>query len=164
MTEPPEITLDSLAGCWRIYQLRRGHRFSADDLLTAWSAIQARPSAPSVLDLGAGIGSVGLLALWRLAPEARITMVEVQRVSHELARKTVAHNRLESRVILRNMDLRDWSGGDYQLVTASPPYTPPGNGTRSGHPQRAPARFKFKNKKKKKKKKKTIKKKRKKKA
>ncbi len=141
MTEPHETTLDSLAGSWRIYQLRRGHRFSADDLLTAWSAVQARPSACSVLDLGAGIGSVGLLALWRLAPEARLTMVEVQRISHELARKTVAHNRLESRVSLRNMDLRDWPGGAYELVTASPPYTPPGNGTRSAHPQKAAARF-----------------------
>ncbi len=141
MTDPHEITLDVLAGSWRIYQLRRGHRFSADDLLTAWSAVQAGSSARSVLDLGAGIGSVGLLALSRLAPEARLTMVEVQRVSHELARKTVAHNRLESRVSLHNVDLRDWPGGDYQLVTASPPYTPPGNGTRSRHPQKAAARF-----------------------
>jgi tRNA1(Val) A37 N6-methylase TrmN6 len=33
-----ELTLDALAGRWRIYQLRNGHRFSADDLLTAWTA------------------------------------------------------------------------------------------------------------------------------
>ena len=29
-----DITLDILAGDWRIFQLRTGHRFSADDLLT----------------------------------------------------------------------------------------------------------------------------------
>jgi hypothetical protein len=37
------ITLDILAGDWRIFQLRTGHRFSADDLLTAWTAVRATP-------------------------------------------------------------------------------------------------------------------------
>jgi tRNA1(Val) A37 N6-methylase TrmN6 len=57
------VSRDSLAGGWRIYQLRRGHRFSADDLLTAWAAVEARPEARTLLDLGAGIGSVGLVSL-----------------------------------------------------------------------------------------------------
>ena len=63
-TAQSHITLDILAGDWRIFQLRAGHRFSADDLLTAWTAVRANPTARQVLDLGAGIGSVGLLALW----------------------------------------------------------------------------------------------------
>ena len=40
---PPEETLDALSGHFRIYQLRRGHRFSTDDLLTAWYGTSAAP-------------------------------------------------------------------------------------------------------------------------
>ena len=39
-----ETTLDRLTGGWRIYQLRRGHRFSTDDVLTAWTALGALPA------------------------------------------------------------------------------------------------------------------------
>jgi tRNA1(Val) A37 N6-methylase TrmN6 len=136
-----DTTLDILAGDWRIYQLRAGHRFSADDLLTAWAAVRAQPGAQRLLDLGAGIGSVGLLALWKLSTTAHLTMVEVQAVSHALACRTVAYNGLEGRVTLHRQDLRQWPAGSFDLVTASPPYIPVGQGVRSQHPQKAAARF-----------------------
>jgi tRNA1(Val) A37 N6-methylase TrmN6 len=135
------ITLDRLAGDWRIFQLRAGHRFSADDLLTAWAAVRAKPQASHLLDLGAGIGSVGLLALWRLSAEARLTMVEVQAPSHTLARCTVVYNHLSDRVRLHLQDLRDWPGGQFDLVTGSPPYIPIGQGVQPRHPQKVGARF-----------------------
>jgi tRNA1(Val) A37 N6-methylase TrmN6 len=136
-----DITLDTLAGDWRIFQLRAGHRFSADDLLTAWAAVQANPGARTVLDLGAGIGSVGLLALWKLPPAAHLTMVEVQAISHTLARRTVAYNALEERVSLHHQDLRAWPGGRFDLITGSPPYITVGHGVQPQHPQKAAARF-----------------------
>lgn len=137
----PHITCDTLAGHWRIFQLRDGHRFSADDLLTAWAAVQAKPQARRVLDLGAGIGSVGLLALWRLPTDAHLTMIEVQAISHALANRTVCYNALAERVTLHLQDLRAWAGGEFDLVTASPPYLPPARGIRPRHAQRAAARF-----------------------
>ena len=136
-----ELTLDVLAGDWRIFQLRAGHRFSADDLLTAWTGVQAQPEARQVLDLGAGIGSVGLLALWKLPPVGHLTMVEVQAVSHALACRTVAYNGLAGRVTLHHQDLRHWSGGAFDLVTGSPPYLPVGQGVPPQHPQKVAARF-----------------------
>jgi tRNA1Val (adenine37-N6)-methyltransferase len=136
-----DITLDRLAGCWRIFQLRRGHRFSADDLLTAWAAVRAQPKARQLLDLGAGIGSVGLLALWKLPAEGNLTMVEVQAVSHALAQRTVGYNGLAARVTLHLMDLRRWPGGNFDLITASPPYLPLARGVRPQHAQKAAARF-----------------------
>jgi tRNA1Val (adenine37-N6)-methyltransferase len=135
------VTLDTLAGSWRIFQLRRGHRFSTDDLLTAWAAVRAQPMACRLLDLGAGIGSVGLLALWKLPTEGNLTMVEVQVVSHALAHRTVAHNGLAARVTLHLMDLRRWPGGNFDLVIASPPYLPLARGVRPQHEQKAAARF-----------------------
>jgi tRNA1(Val) A37 N6-methylase TrmN6 len=136
-----DTTLDILAGDWRIFQLRTGHRFSADDLLTAWAAVRAKPEAHQLLDLGAGIGAVGLLALWKLPSAAYLTMVEVQEISHALARRTVVYNGLTERVTLHCQDLREWSGGTFDLITGSPPYIPVGRGVCPQHPQKAAARF-----------------------
>lgn len=146
---PPEIeageTLDVLAGDWRIFQLADGHRFTTDDLATAWLAARTRPDARALLDLGAGIGSVGLLTLWRMAPEATLVQVEAQELSHRLARKTVACNRLGGRVTSRLGDLRDPASvpekAAFDLITGSPPYIPPGHGLLAKHPQRAYARI-----------------------
>ena len=141
----PGETLDSLAGSWRILQLARGHRFSSDDLCCAWAAARARPGALRLLDLGAGIGSVGLLALHCMSPEARLVMVEAQAESHGLARRTVALNGLDARVEARLGDLRDPASvpeeAAFDLITCSPPYIPAGRGVASPVPQRAAARL-----------------------
>ncbi len=140
-----EETLDDLIGDWRFYQLRKGHRFSTDDLLTAWVAHRAAPQALHLLDLGSGIGSVGLMTLWHMRPEARLRCVEVQAVSFRLAVRTVEHNGLVDRVDLFHGDLREEEGvpavRNHDLVTGSPPYFPLGTGVVSSHPQRAGARM-----------------------
>ncbi|MFH1465308.1 MAG: methyltransferase [Pseudomonadota bacterium] len=141
----PGETLDALAGSWRILQLARGHRFSSDDLLCAWAAAVTRPDALRLLDLGAGIGSVGLLTLHRMAPEARLVMVEAQQVSHDLAVRTLRLNGLQDRVTARLGDLREPASvpeeAAFDLITCSPPYIPPGRGVESPVPQRAGARI-----------------------
>ena len=136
-----DITLDTLAGSWRIFQLRRGHRFSTDDLLVAWAAVRAQPEARRLLDLGAGLGSVGLLALWKLSARAHLTMVEVQAVSQILAQRTVAYNALSERVTLHLQALQDWTGGSFDLVMGSPPYLPLSKGVHPRHAQKLAARF-----------------------
>lgn len=144
-TTDEELSCDRLAGDWQIWQLKRGHRFSADDMLTAWMAAEVAPDARALLDLGAGIGSVGLMTLWRMAPDARLTMVEAQDISHHLARRTVAHNDLTERITLRYGDLRDPASvpeaAHFDLVTGSPPYIPLGKGVVSPVPQRAACRM-----------------------
>ncbi len=142
----PDETCDVLAGSWRILQLRRGHRFSTDDLLCAWAAARDLPAGPlRLLDLGAGIGSVGLMVLWRADPAARLVMVEAQEVSHRLAMRTVALIGLEDRVEARLGDLRDPGvlpeAEAWDVVTCSPPYIPQGRGVISPVAQRAGARI-----------------------
>src|SRR5436190_18023881 len=90
--EPGE-TLDAISGHFRIFQLRDGHRFSTDDVLTAWYGTSWCPSARNVLDLGSGIGSVAIIAAWRLTGASVVT-VEAQEVSVALARKSVRYNGL----------------------------------------------------------------------
>ena len=137
-------TLDAISGHFRIYQLRKGHRFSTDDVLTAWYGTSWCPSARTVLDLGSGIGSVGMIAAWRL-PGARFVTVEAQIESVHLARKSAAWNGLEARYEIRQGDFRDptilSSEEKFELVLGSPPYFPLGTGIEGDHPQKVACRF-----------------------
>lgn len=140
----PGETLDAISGHFRLFQLADGHRFSTDDVLTAWYGTSWCPSAATVLELGSGIGTVGMIAAWRL-PSARFVTVEAQTESVRLARKSAAWNGLENRFDIRHGDLRDPSvlGPDetFDLVLGSPPYFPPGSGVESEHPQKLACRF-----------------------
>jgi tRNA1Val (adenine37-N6)-methyltransferase len=135
-------TLDRLAGDWWIFQLARGNRYTTDDVLTAWFAARAVPAARRILDLGAGVGSVGLLALLAIGPPAKLTCVEVQPESVALLDKTIAFNALGEHVRAIAGDLRDGTlEGRFDLVTANPPYLPPGSATEPRHAQERSARI-----------------------
>ena len=140
-----EESLDVLTPDWKIFQLKKGHRFSTDDLMTAWLAWRHRPEGKRLLDLGCGLGTVGLLTLHKMSPDATLTGVEVQEVSVRLAERTVLFNRLSERVTLFHSDLREngWvpEGQTYDIITGSPPYFPLGTAVVSPHPQRAGARM-----------------------
>ena len=141
-------TLDCLCGHWKLYQLLRGHRYSTDDLLTAWFAVDAlaqRGTAPSThLDLGCGVGSVGMLLLWHF-PGLRLVGIEAQTTSVELARRSARYNGVADRADIRWGDLRTpglLAGFErFDLVTGSPPYLVAGEGRRSDRPQRGSCRF-----------------------
>jgi len=141
---PPDCTLDALSGYFRIFQLREGHRFSTDDVLTAWYGTTWTPSARRVLDLGSGIGSVGMIAAWRL-PGAAFVTVEAQADSVALARKSAGYNGLLGRYEIRDADFRSpgvlAADQPFDLVLGSPPYFPLGTGIAAEHPQRAACRF-----------------------
>lgn len=137
-------TLDFLCGHYRIFQYAKGHRYSTDDVLTAWYGTTHAPRVERAADIGSGIGSVALISAWRL-PGAQFTTVEAQEISIRLARKSVRYNGLEGRFTLRQGDLRDESlfrdDERFDLVTGSPPYFPPGTATRADHEQAVPARI-----------------------
>jgi len=141
---PPGETLDAISGHFRIFQLRHGHRFSTDDVLTAWYGTSWVPSAARVLDLGSGIGSVGMIAAWRL-PGASFVTIETQEESVRLARKSVAYNGLEARYEIRSADFREAvalsDDETFDLVLGSPPYFPVGSGVEGHHPQKVACRF-----------------------
>ncbi len=130
-----------LAG-WLIAQRKGGHRHSVDDVLTAWYALQVSPLVKDHLDLGTGIGTVGLLTLWGMGPEARLTCVEAQEISYRLLQTNLDANGLRSRVDCSLGDLRDLAlARKFPLITGSPPYFPPGTGVLPQDSQKAHARF-----------------------
>jgi tRNA1(Val) A37 N6-methylase TrmN6 len=137
-----EISVDALTGAWKIVQRVAGHRHSADDVMTAYAAVRAVPDAELALDLGTGIGTVGLMTLSRLAPSARLVCIEAQEISYRLLRANIEGNALEDRVDARLGDLRDFSDErKFRLVTGSPPYFPLGTGVLPDDPQKIAARF-----------------------
>ncbi len=140
----PDETLDAISGHFRIFQLRDGHRFSTDDVLTAWYGTAWAPSAVRVLDLGSGVGSVGMIAAWRL-PGSRFVTIEAQEESVRLARKSAAYNGLNARYDIRLGDFRTdgalAADEEFDLVLGSPPYFPLGSGIEGDHPQKVACRF-----------------------
>ena len=94
------------ADVW-VHQRAKGHRFSSDDLVTAWTALQVQPSPVRILDLGCGLGSVLLHLAWS-APRSTLVGVEAQAMSFDLARRNIAHNGL----------------GDLSLIHISEPTRP----------------------------------------
>ena len=140
----PHETLDAISGYFRLFQLRDGHRFSTDDILTAWYGTSWCPTARTALDLGSGIGTVGMICAWRL-PGAKFVTVEAQAESVTLAKKSAQFNALTERYEIRLGDFRDDGvikpEEKFDLITGSPPYFPPGTGVESEHPQKLACRF-----------------------
>src|SRR5450759_223881 len=102
----PHETLDAISGYFRLFQLRDGHRFSTDDILTAWYGTTWCPTARTALDLGSGIGTVGMICAWRLSG-ARFVTVEAQTESVALAKKSARYNGLADRYEIREGDFRE---------------------------------------------------------
>jgi tRNA1Val (adenine37-N6)-methyltransferase len=140
----PHETLDAISGHFRIFQLRDGHRFSTDDILTAWYGTTWCPTAHTALDLGSGIGSVGMICAWRL-PGAKFVTIEAQSESVALAKKSARYNGLNNHYEIREGDFRApeilTEEEKFDLITGSPPYFPPEAGVPSEHPQKLACRF-----------------------
>jgi tRNA1(Val) A37 N6-methylase TrmN6 len=131
--------LSYLCGDWRLFQKRSGHRWSLDDLVTAWVA--TRKPAQRVLDLGCGLGSVLLMVAWKL-PQADVTGVEAQADRAALGRRSIAYDGVDDRCRIVDGDLRKVAlPGGFDLVTGTPPYFPRGTGTESDKPHAMPCRF-----------------------
>jgi tRNA1(Val) A37 N6-methylase TrmN6 len=124
-----------LDGRLRLHQPARGHRVGLDAMLLA----NAVRSPGRALDLGAGVGSVGLIFA-TLNPEARVALVEREADSLALARRNIADNALRERVTAIEADLfageavRVAAGlarESADLVLTNPPFAAQGEGRAS---------------------------------
>jgi tRNA1Val (adenine37-N6)-methyltransferase len=136
-----------LCGDWRLFQKQRGHRWSLDDLVTAWVATRGladadRAAPRRALDLGCGLGSVLLMVAWTL-PRAEVVGIEAQLDRAAMGRRAIAYNGCADRCQILDGDLRDDHAalGAFDLITGTPPYFPPGTGTTSQHTHAEACRF-----------------------
>lgn len=86
----------------RLRQSAAGHRAGTDAVLLAGATREDQQGL--ILDIGAGVGAVGLMAALR-APGATVGLVEIDPGSCALARENVAANDLDARVAVYEADV-----------------------------------------------------------
>ena len=137
-TMDPALSEDRLLdGRVRLLQLRRGYRVAVDAVLLA-AAIEARPDT-RVLDLGAGVGAVGLCLAARVAG-CHVVGVELQAALARLAERNAALNGVSDRVRTIIHDLAHGLPvdlGSFDVVATNPPYLPAAVADPSPDPSKA---------------------------
>ena len=116
---------DLQRGGLRIIQRPDLFLFGTDSVLLADFASPRAPRGDErVLDLGTGSGVLMMLMSARM-PAARFTGIELAPEMADMARRSVALNRLESRIEILEMDLRDAHGAvqpGFHRIVCNPPY------------------------------------------
>ena len=118
-----------------------GYRFSIDAVIVS-ACVMPKPDQ-RVIDLGTGCGVIPIILAHR-HPLARIIGVEIQSELAELARRNIAANRMQDRIVLIEDDMRNMeshmSNGSMDWVVSNPPYRRAHSGRTNPHNQRAVAR------------------------
>lgn len=126
--------LCNLVGSWRILQKAASHRWTTDDLVTAYVAYREISSTLSTgqtiqyLDLGCGNASVLQMTTWALLRDQHLiqaTGIEARLEAVELARRSLSFNigSSESAARVVHGDFRDVSlDNQFDLITGTPPY------------------------------------------
>lgn len=121
-------TLDNLENGYSILQRRDGFRFGIDAVLLSDFA---KCGAKRLMDLCTGTGIVAIL-LAAKTDIPRIDAVELQPEIAEMAKRSVAYNKLDGRVNIRCADLNDapaiYGKSIFDAVTVNPPYMKSGAG------------------------------------
>lgn len=126
-----------LAGALHVLQPQEGYRAGLDAVLLAAAAPVEGGRGQRVLDVGAGVGVVGLAAARRIE-DAAVTLVERDAELSALARANIARNDLSDRVQLIEGDvtrpLRELEhlaplAESFDHVLANPPFHTEGRGT-----------------------------------
>jgi tRNA1(Val) A37 N6-methylase TrmN6 len=137
-------TLDAISGLGLVLrQKRAGHRVGLDAVLLAAAA---GAEARHVVDVGAGVGAVGL-ALARRVGEARVDLVEIDEEVAALAQENATRNGIAERVRVVIADVLDPKSrrvaelpdGAADLVVTNPPFYAPGETRVSPNAARARA-------------------------
>jgi tRNA1Val (adenine37-N6)-methyltransferase len=142
-----DMTLDSIRDI-RLYQSKKGYRFSVDALLL-FDFVNLR-KVERIGDLGAGSGIVGIL-LAKKNPHAKATLFEIQDSLASLAEKNITLNNLGERVKVMKTDLRRLkplpsfiAPYSFDLVVSNPPFRRLKSGRLSEGEEKAVARHEIK--------------------
>jgi tRNA1Val (adenine37-N6)-methyltransferase len=141
-----EETLDEiLAGRLRVFQRKRGYRFSLDAILLAhFICLKSKSKA---IDLGTGSGIIPLILANRF-PEVSWIGLEIQAELAGLATKSIQLNCLQEQIKIVNGDARKikniFSAHSFDAVTFNPPYRKINSGRINPDLEKAIARHEIK--------------------
>ena len=139
-----EFTLDSIKDI-RLFQPKRGYRFSVDALLLE-DFISAK-QLHAGMELGAGSGIISILLAKRLKT-TKIIAVEIQKSLVQCAKRNVELNKLGDRVEILNQDIKNlkehFPANKCDFVFSNPPFRKVKSGRLSMDEERAAARHEIK--------------------
>lgn len=128
-----------------VRQPRSGYRAGTDAVLLAATLTPEMVRHGPVLDVGAGVGVVGLCVAAR-CPEARVVLIEREPELAALARSNIERNRLSMRASVVAADIARATGAlaaadiaseTFPFILANPPYHEEGRSTAAGNWLRA---------------------------
>ncbi len=118
MQENYDVTL--LKSGLKIYQLKKGFRFSVDAVILA-DFFQGKTEG-KILDIGSGCGIIPVL-LAEKKDMKNIFGIEIQKSSLEVFRKNVEENNLSDRIKIFEGDVADLKeGNSFDYIISNPPY------------------------------------------
>lgn len=126
-----------MGGRVMVCQPKSGYRAGLDAVFLAASVTCGSAPACSVLDVGAGVGTVGLCVAAR-CDTAHVTLLEKEPVLADMAARNVALNRMDGRIQVINaavgarvdeLEGHDLRADRFDHVLANPPYHGEGRGT-----------------------------------
>jgi len=133
-------TLDSMKDI-RLFQAKKGYRFSIDALLLE-NFISGRRFERGI-ELGTGSGIISILLARRLKDTA-ITAVEIQKSLAERAKRNVSLNGLDGKVEVLLKDIKElkkvFKTNEFDFAFSNPPFRKPKTGRMSISEERAVAR------------------------
>jgi tRNA1Val (adenine37-N6)-methyltransferase len=141
-----ELTLDTiLNGCMRLFQKKRGYRFSLDAILLAhFISLKSRSKA---IDLGTGSGVIPIIKAASFS-HAHWTGLEIQEQMAIMAQKNIELNRLQDRIKIVNGDARRIKdilpAHSFDVVAFNPPYRRMNSGRINPDQEKAVARHEIK--------------------
>lgn len=107
----------------KIFQNTDWFSFSLDSVLLP-NFVTLNKNIETIMDLGCGNAPIPLILSTKTS--AKIVGVEIQKDSYELAKKSVLYNKLEDRIELLNMDMKElkntYSTNSVDVITCNPPY------------------------------------------
>jgi tRNA1(Val) A37 N6-methylase TrmN6 len=129
----PDVTRDALlGGALSLVQPRIGYRVNIDSIILAAFASRGRVAKLAV-DLGAGVGALGLVATKTGAAQS-VALVEHQPELLRLARENLEANHVSGSVVERDLERQGLPPSLAQradLVLCNPPFFPVASGTPS---------------------------------
>ena len=107
----------------KIYQNTDWFSFSLDSVLLP-NFVTLNKNIQTIVDLGCGNAPIPLILSTKT--DAKIIGVEIQKDSYELAKKTIVYNKLEDKIKLLNIDMKElkniYASDSVDVITCNPPY------------------------------------------
>ena len=107
----------------KIYQNDNMFKFSLDSIILS-NFVSITESKKNILDIGTGNAIIPIILSTKT--DAKITGIEIQKESADLAIKSVSLNNLDDQIKIINQDIKDYyndcNSDTYDIIISNPPY------------------------------------------